>query len=387
MTRCTAIAAVFVAVVLCGCSGDGEDAGGQPSLQSAYESLLALIPDTAETRRGVTMTNYVRGRELIGVDLPSDPNNEAALDAYLAEFAKQSVGSKDVRPFGGQVFIGGYDQYGRLVIRPSSIGYGAAHVDGEAFAGAPPRAYQAVIGRFNPDASKSAIDSCDACPAPSVQQHQGTTFYAWGNDFEQNLRSRLTAPAFDFLGRGGRMVFSDGFVLRAEWTDGIKAMIDASRGEASLGKNSDYVAMARELDAMGAYTAHLSDQVQSRAIGLPPGIPSDSSTAAIRTLWNPPPGEVVLSRYRYLGIGSARDSRGSFVAIVLLHESEAAASRNAKLLPRRIEAASNFRGTRWSDIFTEVTAEADGVLLKARLYGPPSAADFLFLADPLLLSE
>jgi hypothetical protein len=386
MARTAAIAVVFVAVLLTGCSGDDDDARGRPSQQSNYESLLALIPDTAETRRGVTMTDYVRGRELIGVELPSDPNNEAALDAYLKEFAQRSVDAKDVRPFGGQVFIGGYDQYGRLVIRPSSIGYGAAHVDGEAFAGAPPRAYQAVIGRFNPGASKSAIDGCDGCPAPSVQQHEGTTFYAWGNDFEQNLRGRLTAPAFDALGRGGRMAFSDGFVLRTEWTDGIKAMIEASKGESSLGANSDYVAMARELDAMGAYTAHLSDQVQSRAIGLPPGIPSDSSTAALRALWNPPPGEVVLSRYRYLGIGSARDSLGSFVAIVLVHDTEAAAVKNAGLLPKRVASASNFRGVPWSQIFTQVEVETEGRILRARLYGPPHT-DFLFLADPLLLCE
>jgi hypothetical protein len=383
---------IVLAFVLAACSGgDNDNGGGIAETPSVYAALLGLIPDTPETRRGVTMTDYSRGRELIGVKLPADPNDEAALDAYLAEFAKQSVGAQDVRPFGGLAFIGGYDQYGRLVIRPSSIGYGAAHVDGEALAGEPPRAYQAVIGRFEPGAIKAAIEACDGCPAPSVQQHQGTTFYAWGNDFEQNLRGRLRPPAFDALGRGGRMAFAESYVLRAEWTDGIKAMIDASKGTSSLGKDTAYASMARELDRMGSYVAYLTDDVQSRSRGLPPDLAlggNDPSVAAVRAAWSRQQDEVLLAPYRSLGVGLARDSQGPYTAIVLVHDSESAASKNVEMLRRRIETATSYQAKKkWSEVFTKVDVSAEGTLVRAKLYGSLLWVQFLFSLDPLLLSE
>jgi hypothetical protein len=87
-------------------------------------------------------------------------------------------------------------------------------------------------------------------------------------------------------------------------------------------------------------------------------------------------------------VGLARDSQGPYTAIVLVHDSESAASKNVEMLRRRIETATSYQAKKkWSEVFTKVDVSAEGTLVRAKLYGSLLWIQFLFSLDPLLLSE
>ena len=206
--------------------GEGEVAG------SRFEALLGLMPDNAATRQGVSMVDFERGRTGLGVSFPRLAEYDAALAEYLTTLSQQSRATGALPPL-GQAFIAGARGE---VIRPSSVGYGLDDVEGEITAGVPPSTYEAIIGRFDPAASRIAISNCSGCPQAEIESYRGVEYYAWGEDFEQDLRARLQPPAFDELGRGGRLVFAESYVLRALWTAGIEEMI-AVQESGSLADN------------------------------------------------------------------------------------------------------------------------------------------------------
>jgi len=380
------VAAAAFAFVACGGGGGGSAPSGSAS---HFITLLNLMPDTPDARVDVTMVDWEKLRAILRVDLPKDLNNDAAVEAFRNQITSGLSANKDIRLPSGLTFISGIDQYGSVVIQPSTIGYGFGHVDAEASAGKPPETYEAIAGRFDPKASEKAIAACKDCPAAEVGTHKGVKYYAWGGDFQQNLRGRLSPPAFDELGRGGRTAFFDRYVLRTNWTAGIQQMISASKGEGSLGANADFKAMAENLASLGAYEIYLSNQTQSSAygLGLIGQLGSASQIAELRKLWQPASSEPRLRLYTLLGVGEGLDAKGPYLALVLVHPTEQAAKENVDLLKKRIAVAVQSRGTKWSEVITSADLRAEGKLLIGRLDGYRGFTDFIFAAEPLLLHE
>jgi hypothetical protein len=368
-----ALATLTIAViVLSSVSRRGADSDRSDTRESNLELLVSLLPDTEETRQYIYLYDYERMREVLGAPLPSDPSVPEALDEYLEAF-----------PFGrtsaGWFFISGLSAGGRIVIRPETIGYGAAHVDGEAHAGVPPREFEAIVGRFDPKTIKASLKACKQCTQPEVRTYHGTEYYSWGEDFKQNLRSRNQPPVFDELGRGGRWFFSNRFILRTLWTAGIEAMIDASERTGSLLNDSDYWGLTRELAATKPSVAVITNQT--------PGPEFTRSLADVyQELGLPAPGGPMLRPLSLIASGCSVDEKGFFLVIVLAHSSEVAAHDNVDILRNRIESVVWPDGSTFSSRITHLEVDANGRVLTARLHGdlPCQAPDALF---PLLLHE
>jgi hypothetical protein len=220
------------------------------------------------------------------------------------------------------------------------------------------------------------------------REHSGTEYYAWGEDFRQHLRIRHEAPAFDDLGRGGRLTASSRYVLRTLWNEGMERMLDAAAGKSpSLADNEDFALIARALDAKQAVSAYVTDCNLSRARvnawldGL-----SAAGRSVASSRWEPPSTEVLLAPYRVYAIASAYDD-GPVTILLLVHETSELAEANIERLRQRLERVRVERGTgTLRDVYSEVEIEAQDRMLIARLSGH-GLPTFTIYNSPVLLHE
>ena len=78
------------------------------------------------------------------------------------------------------------------------------------------------------------------------------------------MKDRFALPAYDQLGRGGRIAVQKGLAYRTVETPGMQLLIDtAQKQHASLADNRDYALLAEGLSQLGAFTAFLSSEGQS----------------------------------------------------------------------------------------------------------------------------
>ena len=240
---------------------------------SAYEELLALIPDNPNTRSLVFLNDYVLLRRALNVGLPEPDADQEALKSYF-ESLVTTLREIGVRGRGEAPFISGYSQYAL-----STLGMGqylaldVRNVHHSAVAGSPPGKLGVMLGDFDPAATDAALKRCAAsvpnCGPPLLESHEGITFYSWGADLEADLRSRLGPPAFDHLGRGGRIAVQDSHVFYTVETPGMEGLIEASLGQnPSLLDVKDLQLLAKAMSQLGAHASILSDQTLSVEDGI-----------------------------------------------------------------------------------------------------------------------
>jgi hypothetical protein len=335
---------------------------------SVFEELLGLIPDTEETRHEVVINDFERLRRQRNITAPANPGDQAQKETYIGELARPPFS------FLSPTFISGLDQYARrFAFLEQYLGY--RRVDQDISAGLPPGRFEAVRGQFDPADAERVISSCGDCPEPQRGQSQGVPYYSWGEDFQTDLRNRLAPPAFDSLGRGGRVAVTDQYVFRTVWTEGIEAMIGAWKGAPSLRNDEGFRLAAQGIERLDMHSVYLTDRTQSRD--------------AVEGTGDPPSGPPapVLEPYTVLGVGSGYDSPDAvFTAIVLVHDTEEAAARNAQLLPQRIRAAYSVAAKEpWLNRFPNIEVKATGRVVEAKFQGSVIGPQFLFVRDPLLL--
>jgi hypothetical protein len=388
-TRAAAATLAVLALLLVAACASGEPERDE----GVITEMLGLIPNDAPWRRGVAVGDVAAVREMLGVERPGDLDDEAAFIEYVSALF---VGNDDLPNALPMLTFLGFDA-GELYVGSRnylrSFGFDFGDVDQLVSTGSPPRQLYGARGRFDPDAVADRLAACAECPPGTRVDYGGQRYYAWSDDFRQSLTQRLTPPAFDTLGRGGRIAVMDEFVLRANWTEGIEQMIDATRRTGPLGSladDPDFGLVAKGLDDLGALAAFMTDVTQGpeRAEEMVGQVLQSDQRAPMERAWFPPPEEPVLRPYVVAGIGPAVDEDGQYSALVLVHESAAEAQANAELLPRRIAgAASAFDRPAWSEIFTDVETEVDGRVLKAKLRGSAVWFGLLDGATPLFLHE
>lgn len=290
---------------------------------------------------------------------------------------------------------------GGLALSPESV-------DQSLLAGAGPQQWEALRGRFDPDATEQALSACSGqCIPPDVrEEYQGVTFYSWGEDFKGSLGDRLKPPAFDKQGRGGRIAVQDKYIFRTLWIDGMKRLIDASLGRRpSLADAEEFRLMAKELSELGAYSIFLSNDTQrmfdldSLTVTLTgePGAYDwlvnddemrrkykvffwDSGGRSVGVQLDSPLEEVQQIRqglqqsslrpYQAFGTGRGLDADGRYIGVVLVHTNEELAGENAVLLRQRIEETLNLAQSKpWSETvdLENMEARVKGRLLVAIL--------------------
>lgn len=374
---------VLLAVAACG-SGDDETPEAGPSATSTvvapatespadrsapaeepiaasgphFERLLTLVPDTPATRSSVVMWDLERLRS-------HEPLTRSAVDEFLATPLASSFPT------------------------PEEFGLGVDLLDHVMEAGYVPDQYFAVSGRYDDALIDRLLRDCASCPRPpEISQHGGETIFAWGADFELDVDSSFAAPAFDRLGRGGRLAVIDGVVFRTNWTDGIRELIDTSQGSDSLSMDDDFLLAVRRLDDLGTYTARISSDTQRRTDDVSEILGSPSSEIEKRRAWDPPAGEPVLPRYDVVARGHGIDESGPYIGIVLIYGSTGGAEAARPLLLARIRAMrSLLTRQRWTDLIDQAEVWVDGRAMIAKLRAGKGVIGFLERDDPLLLHE
>jgi hypothetical protein len=263
-------------------------------------------------------------------------------------------------------------------------------IDQEVSAGWPPINLSIIKGRFDAEKSQQALVESAKDDPPVVETYNENTIYSWGGDNEINLGKRLTPPAYDMLGRGGRFLFQKEFAIRTNQTSTIKQVLDAQKGsQPSLAEATEFALIAKELSSYGAMSAYLSNQTQS--FDLIRDLLAASSQSKTEDLDKYLAQGPILLPYQTIGLGIAKDEKGLYGLIILVHADEQTATKNGSLLKQRIEETSSFlTSVKWTTMFPDYYLTSHGRVLTAKLYGANIGRDWLswyFERDPLVVHE
>ena len=361
--------ATLLAVVLVGCSSE-------PSTDTAYAGLLGTIPDTPELRREVYINDYALVRQMFDIPLPGLGDDEDAVEEFYKWLPPPGFeGEADDPPvwgFGDISFFDPFSPYRNFTAENlQHLAFDVRSMDQSIVALALPVTLEVVRGRFDPQATDKALESCSECEPHSREEYGGVSYYSWGGDYAVNLQLRFAPPAFDRLGRGGRIAVLDEYVFRTLGTSDMEALIDASLNEgASLADVEEFRLLAGGMSRLGAYAMLLSDDVEDYDID---HVPADSilTLKQVQELRRELLGRGPWLRpYEAFATGAGKDEKGHYMALVLVHADDASAEENVGLLRRIIEEKRSIvTGDLWSDDIERLEIHTEGRALLAKLRG------------------
>ena len=373
---------------------------GSTKRGSGYEELLGTVPDTPEVRSSVHIDDYALVRSVFDLPdfhLPGPEDNEATLQEFYAwrpPLVWEGDGSDPpIFSFGGTSFFGAFPQHRNHI--PENLQYLAfdvRNIDQTITAGPLDDLLDVVRGGFDPRFTGKALESCSACSPPSLEKHRGVLFYSWGEDYKFDPTMTNAPPAFDHLGRGGRIAVLDEYVFRAFGTGAMRSLIDTHMNEnPSLADVEEFRLLAGGMSQLGAYTMFLSDNVETfrldgyAALVLADLSPSEWQIEILQARFAEPGP---LRPYEAFASGAGTDEHGTYMALVLVHAGGGDAKENVALLRARIERGSSaIYETPWSSEIDKSEIQAEGRLVLAKLRGAISLNPFswVYRKDNLIL--
>ena len=379
----TSLCLGLLALALVGCGSDTEPVRETTAATAtAYEGLLGTIPDTPELRQRVYINDYALVRQMFDIPLPGPGDDDDALAEFYERPPPTGFGGEaddpPVRGFGAISFFGPFNRYRNITAENlQHLAFDVRSMDQSIVAAfALPATLDVVRGRFDPQATDKALESCYECEPPSREEYGGVSYYSWGEDYAADLQLRFEPPAFDEIGRGGRIAVLDEYVFRTLGTPGMKALIDAGLNEgASLADVEEFRLLAGGMSRLGAYTMLLSDDVEVwdaddyYMVLLQDGATRKEVVQAQLELSERGPW---LRPYEAFATGAGKDENGHYMALVLVHADDASAEENVGLLRRIIEEeGSVLDDILWSDYIDVDRSEihAEGRVLLAKLRG------------------
>ena len=353
-----------LAILLTGCSDEpdpipsnGIDSSTTTSSEQGepFFDLMKLIPLTEDSRSIVSFNGYRLAREANGIQAPAEDASDQDLEGYLRELGSTGLAAGP--------WISGFTRESMAQLEQKYLGFGVVDVERSILAGEPPYTLEAVSGRFDPETTDASLAACAECDKPEIQEHLGVKFYSWGEDYKPDLKKRLQPPAYDVLGRGGRIAVLDSVVFRTLGTAGMRSLIRTYGGNGdSLADDPDLALAAGALQNLGVYSALLAGDVE-RFTG-----PLDSLLSPEERDQLQMEAGTTSEKYSVLGAGVAKDSDGFVTILVLVYEDEGAASRNVQDFEERLaNGRSMLTGQPWTEYFPEGEVWNDGRALIARL--------------------
>lgn len=324
-------------------------------------SLLDAIPATPETRAWVRFNDYSRARNVHGITLPgNDASNDELLD-YMGLILDKGMATGP--------WISGTTEYAtRQIENREHVGFDIRDIEQSVQAGYLPNVLEAVRGRFDPDATERALDHCTECPDADREEHSGVACYSWGADLSEDLKKKFQPPAFDYLGRGGRIAVVDSYVFRTLDTERMRSLIEAYLGQGDpLADDADLALAASHLDDFDVYSGLLMGDVESLSIS--PVLPScdycsveeyeELRATALKT---------AIDKYQTLGTGVGFDEDGLFVGLIFIYGDERGAETNVQVFEERLATEDSQRyHQHWAEHFPEAEVWSDGRALIAKL--------------------
>ena len=342
---------------------------------SWLQTILSLMPDSEIVREIIWMQNMLpvwEFGELHGHPRPTADDGSDGYKNYLLESPRpllSRVSNSDMP------WISGLTDYVVSASTFSTMGFDPRNVDIAAAGGKEPFVLEALVGRYDPEITRAKLAQCADCMPHEEFLHRGYAYYSWGEDFKGKLQERLSPPAYDFVGRGGRISVQQGRVLRAVYADGIHSLIDAAAEAGnSLWDSEDMRLVAQAMADMGAYAVSYTEADMSLATLTPlydrprPDLPEYS----VSRLADPTallPFKAVAS-----GRGLTSLDRPTHVFMVIEHNSHELARANAERLAARLEEGVTLEfGVPWTELIQRIEMEIRGALLLVRIEPVPGA--------------
>lgn len=329
----------------------------------------------------IFMHDYSKIREVFGISLPQSDSGQSVKDYLTSLFTTNSTIGGGSPINGG--FISGYDR-GALPgpINKTNVGYDQTQIDADIFYQSGESYYEGIIGRFDPqqtkNAFKSQLDWTDKLKTSfTSEKYHNVDLYTWGDAVKANSVESLTPPHIDLMGQARPLAITPTNIFYSDSTEHIKGMIDAAPGKLSLADNPAYADLAYGLTKLGAYSATIPGNTNVSMIGY-----VDSSNSPL------------MRKYNAVGSGIGRDEKGTYIVLVLNHESAQLASDNLAILRNRIDHVVISRGSdvvwNWKDGVRDAQISNEGKLLLAKLYCPDGSKAIYWLqlgTYPLLSHE
>ena len=384
-----------LAILLTGCSDEpdptpsnGTDSSTTTSSEQGgpFFDLMKLIPLTEDSRSIVSFNGYRLAREANGIQAPAEDATDQDLFEYLRELGS-TTGMAD------GPWISGFIRESMAQLEQRQyLGFGVGDVERSILAGEPPYTLEAVSGRFDPETTDASLAACAECDKPEIQEHLGVKFYSWGEDYKPDLKKSLQPPAYDVLGRGGRIAVLDSVVFRTLGTASMRSLIRTYGGNGdSLADDPDLALAAGALQNLGVYSALLAGDVE-RFTGPLDSLLSPEERAQLQKMRDQLQMEAgtTSDKYSVLGAGVAKDAGGFVTILVFVYEDEGAASRNVQDFEERLaNGRSMSTGQPWIEYFpeSEVWNEGRALIARLRTERPRIWEQMVMAVDSLLWQE
>lgn len=383
------------------------DASSADQQAAVYEALLATIPDGSELRQDMDLRifNYALARQIFPPStfpLPGPGDDEdtlAAFDSWTVPLAMVLDDEGIIYPTVASLPNSPFFPRSHHSIDFRYFAFDIRNIDQSIAVNTTGRSrYDIARGRFDPQAAEATLKTCVECPAPSIEEYKGITYYGWGEDYAVNPKLKLAPPAFDELGRGGRIAVLEEYVIRTLGTPDMKAAIDGHLKQApSLADVEEFQLLVKSMSRLGVHAMFLSDSVENSKLS--------SDYAKLVAAWDASQTEVEakeqelleagpwLRPYDAVGVGFGKDEEGRFIALVLVHKGGDFAEENVGLLRRIIEEENSvsYPDMKWSEYIdiNSLEINAEGRLLLAKMRGDidSSGLDWVYRRDNLILYE
>lgn len=351
-----------------------------------FLDLLSRIPSTAENRRSLWINDFIplwQAWQALGATRPVHEDGDGAIDSFFNALAVNRTGnSLFARPRMPAPRISGFDTIGGIVNTFEFVGFDQRHVDGSAIAGPSGNPVEIVVGEYLPERTAKALAECGVCRPHELVEYNGRQYYSWGEDFIGDLADRFAPPLFDHAGRGGRIALADGAAMRTLTTEKMQSLLDAAAKTVPVvSEDPDFALASAAHTAAGSYSAWFSNLPFDVTEGARMATNFNTRLrldATIETLLETAP----LQQYGLISFGWGVDSGVPYGVLVLIHDSDGAALRNADLLAERFRTAllPNAEAG-WFTLIDKAEVGTTGRAVIAKLFPHPDQA--LFSIDHL----
>jgi DNA-binding CsgD family transcriptional regulator len=346
----------------------GEGGADEPIIASGNQNssaFLALVEQFPATDDEVWLqfNDFALARRLLNLDPPNQDGGRFELQDYAGALGGQTR-------MAASFLLQGMGLASRAADWNRELGFNVANIDqslelwSEITTNRPPEIV--LRGRFDEDRATEAIQTTSSFSEEVREEsYAGLTFSSWRDDLRTGEAQMAGPGGGPWPGRlGGRALVPDDRVVLTYWTDRMRAVIEASTGiRPSLGNVSVYQELAKAFENLGVYSA-LAYPSRDQAWFEERWLLARGEYGREGMLVEP---SVLLRPYQGFAVGIGHDGSEAYAVLVLLHDDESVAARNANLLQTNVDFGTRMGdGRPWSDIITssEITTDRGAVRAK-----------------------